>query len=214
MYSVPHSAITCWGKSAFVATQAAGACWQSRGAQPLRRRCAPPQVSAIIPAEHVAVQCTYFEKSVSTNWLVPVHQDLGIPVASRLHHPALSGWSEKEGTLFVQPPAQVLQELVAIRVHLDDCTEKDGPLRVVPGSHLLGKISADSAPSVRDSCGEVTCTLSRGAVLTMRPLLLHASSKAKGVSKRRVLHFLFGPRALPYGLQWPCPLATHATNKP
>jgi hypothetical protein len=31
---------------------------------------------------------------------------------------------------------------------------------------------------------------------------LHASSKATGTSRRRVLHFVFGPRALPYGLEW------------
>jgi len=36
----------------------------------------------------------------------------------------------------------------------------------------------------------------------MRPLLLHASSKGTGTSRRRVLHFLFGPRDLPLGLQW------------
>jgi hypothetical protein len=38
--------------------------------------------------------------------------------------------------------------------------------------------------------------------MAMRPLLLHASSKATGSSRRRVLHFLFGPPALPFGLEW------------
>jgi hypothetical protein len=35
-------------------------------------------------------------------------------------------------------------------------------------------------------------------------LLLHASSKAgaASASRRRVLHFLFGPRELPRGLRW------------
>jgi hypothetical protein len=36
----------------------------------------------------------------------------------------------------------------------------------------------------------------------MRPLALHASSKATGTSRRRVLHFVFGSAGLPYGLQW------------
>lgn len=40
-------------------------------------------------------------------------------------------------------------------------------------------------------------------VLLMRPLALHASSKATGSSRRRVLHFVYGPLALPYGLRWP-----------
>jgi hypothetical protein len=36
----------------------------------------------------------------------------------------------------------------------------------------------------------------------MRPLALHTSSKATGASRRRVLHFVFGPAELSYGLQW------------
>lgn len=36
----------------------------------------------------------------------------------------------------------------------------------------------------------------------MRPLLLHASSKATGRSRRRVLHFVYGPAQLPSGLRW------------
>lgn len=161
-----------------------------------------PEVTTLIPADYVAVQCTYFEKSVSTNWLVTVHQDLSIPVEIRIDHPDLSGWSEKEGCLYVQPPIGLLQELVAIRLHLDMCGDDDGPLRVVPGSHLLGRISPETAPLVRADRGEVACPVRRGSAMAMRPLLLHASSKAKGASKRRVLHFLFGPRSLPYGLRW------------
>jgi hypothetical protein len=36
----------------------------------------------------------------------------------------------------------------------------------------------------------------------MRPLLLHASSKAINPNRRRVLHFLFGSASLPLGLEW------------
>ena len=41
-----------------------------------------------------------------------------------------------------------------------------------------------------------------GAALVLRPLLLHASSKASGESRRRVLHFLFAPADPPNGLRW------------
>ena len=53
---------------------------------------------------------------------MPVHQDLSIPVREKVPHPALSGWSLKQGTCFVQPPLDVLQQLVAVRVHLDGGT--------------------------------------------------------------------------------------------
>jgi len=36
----------------------------------------------------------------------------------------------------------------------------------------------------------------------MKPLILHASSKATSAARRRVLHFVYGPKVLPFGLQW------------
>lgn len=84
------------------------------------------------------IQCTYFEKSVSRNWAVPPHQDLSIPVARRLEEAQLGGWSRKEGSVFVQPPVGLLEQLVAVRLHLEACTRADGPLQVLPGSHRSG----------------------------------------------------------------------------
>jgi hypothetical protein len=155
-----------------------------------------------LPHTHVAVQCTSFEKSVARNWLVPVHQDVAIPVAARIDHAALTGWSNKAGTWFVQPPAEVLAQLVAVRLHIDDCGVDDGALNVVAGSHRHGRLADAQAIALRDACGTVACPVPRGGAMLMRPLLLHASSKAMGASRRRVLHFLFGPRQLPLGLAW------------
>ncbi len=159
-------------------------------------------LSPLLTPSMVAVQCTYFEKSSARNWLVPVHQDLSIPVAHRVNNPSLGPWSEKEGALFVQPPSAVLQQLIAVRVHIDACTAADGPLRVLAGSHRLGKLDTQAAAAARQTHTEQVCTVARGGALVMRPLLLHASSKSTGNSQRRVLHFLFGPAALPLGLQW------------
>jgi len=156
-------------------------------------------LSALL-SESLAVQCTYFEKSASLNWLVPIHQDLSIPVAQRVSHSELRVWSVKEGALFVQPPPPLLERMVAVRVHLDHCATTDGPLRVVPGSHLSGIVPSHVAVAARSR--EVVCAAERGSALAIRPLLLHSSSKANGSSLRRVLHFLFGPPELPYGLSW------------
>ena len=161
-----------------------------------------PALAAFIPSGFVAAQCTYFEKSRSRNWLVSIHQDLSIPVAARIRDVALQGWSEKEGELFVQAPVPLLQQLVAVRLHIDECTPGDGPLRVVPGSHRRGRVEPEAALLARQEQGEVVCCGPRGSALVMRPLLLHASSRATGNGRRRVLHFLFGPHQLPHGLQW------------
>jgi hypothetical protein len=160
------------------------------------------QVGPLLPQGAVAVQCTLFDKSADNNWLVALHQDLSIPVRERVEHRECSGWSEKEGVLYVQPPVAVLEALVAVRAHLDDCGSANGPLRVVPGSHRHGRLSSEAAKALREQDGPFECTARRGDVLAMRPLLLHSSSKAQAHAPRRVLHFLFGPEQLPCGLKW------------
>ena len=167
------------------------------------RLLADARVAGALPRTHVAVQCTSFEKSLERNWLVALHQDVAIPVAARVDDPALTGWSNESGTWFVQPPVEVLEQLVALRLHIDDCGVDDGALKVVAGSHRHGRLGDAQALAARDTHGAITCAVPRGGAMLMRPLLLHASSKATGASRRRVLHFVFGPRALPCGLRWP-----------
>ena len=150
----------------------------------------------------VAVQCSYFNKNPEVNWLVAMHQDLSIPVKARIDGHGLTGWNVKEGRTFVHAPLHVLENLIAVRVHLDESGADNGPLRVVPGSHLLGRLSGDQHAQRRLDLGETECHVPRGGVLLMKPLLLHASSKAISPRSRRVLHFLFGPRELPLGLEW------------
>ncbi|HEY0062927.1 MAG TPA: hypothetical protein VGC21_12465 [Telluria sp.] len=75
-------------------------------------------------------------------------------------------------------------------------------LRAHPALALRGVIGNGDAVAARQATQELSCTARAGDVLVLRPLLLHASSKSSGTSKRRVLHFVFGPRDLPYALAW------------
>jgi len=160
------------------------------------------RIRSLLPRDAVAVQCTLFDKSPTKNWLVALHQDLSIPVRDRVDGPECSGWSEKEGQLYVQPPVSVLERLVAVRVHIDDCPAESGALRLVAKSHVEGRLSKEQAEALRSQYGETLVPVGRGGALVMRPLLLHASSKATSLTPRRVLHFVFGPRGLPLGLEW------------
>ena len=159
-------------------------------------------IAQLLPSDPVAVQCTLFNKSLQQNWLVSLHQDLSIPVRHRIDSPYCSGWSRKEGHWFVQPPVAVLEQLVAVRLHLDASTADNGPLRVVAASHRAGRLSDADAEAWRQRAGEVAVHVERQGALIMRPLLLHASSKSVGAEPRRVLQFLFGPRQIGYGLEW------------
>lgn len=171
-----------------------------------RRIHSDPRLSSVWHGASRAVLCTYFEKSPARNWLVALHQDLSIPVAERTEALSYSGWSEKDGRLFVQPPLEVLEQSVAVRVHLDASDEETGALKVVPHSHALGRLRPREAFAARGMHGERSVAIPRGGLMLMRPLLLHASSKVTGNGRRRVLHFLFSPSHLPGGVQWP-PLA-------
>jgi ectoine hydroxylase-related dioxygenase (phytanoyl-CoA dioxygenase family) len=160
-----------------------------------------PIIGNLLRRDAVAVQCTLFDKSPGKNWLVSLHQDLSVPVKGKVDGAECTGWSEKEGQVYVQPPTDVLEQIVAVRVHVDPCPLQSGPLRVVPGSHAFGRLNM-ARDELRKVHGELVVPVPRGGALLMRPMILHASSKASQPKPRRVLHFVFGPAHLPLGLAW------------
>lgn len=157
-------------------------------------------IPEIIPL--VAVQCTFFNKSAANNWLVAYHQDRSIPVAPSESSKDCPGWSQKEGMTFIHGPDELLAAMIAIRLHVDDSTSDNGPLRVIPDSHCLGTLLPQQIERLRHSSDDNQLTVGAGGIIAMRPLLLHASSKSRTMANRRVLHFLFGPTELPAGLEW------------
>src|SRR4051794_6230525 len=92
--------------------------------------------------------------------------------------------------------------MLAIRIHLDDCGEDNGALRVIPGSHRLGRLTSEQIDETVAAHEVVTCAASCGSALLMKPLLLHASSAALCPAHRRVLQVEFAADELPSGLRW------------
>jgi ectoine hydroxylase-related dioxygenase (phytanoyl-CoA dioxygenase family) len=88
--------------------------------------------------------------------------------------------------------------MLTLRIHLDDATEENGPLQVLPGSHTGRDATSPYRPPV-------TIFASAGDVLAMRPLLAHCSGPPQvGTQRhRRVIHLEFaaGPE-LPDGYRW------------
>ena len=148
------------------------------------------------------VRAIYFDKTPGANWKVPWHQDQAIAVKRRVDVTGFGPWSMKEGVAHVEPPASVLRGMLTVRIHLDDCGDDNGPLRVVPGSHRMGRLTPDAAERIRMEHGEVACTTSAGGAVLMRPLLLHASSSARSPAHRRVIHLEFTAEELPGELEW------------
>jgi ectoine hydroxylase-related dioxygenase (phytanoyl-CoA dioxygenase family) len=136
----------------------------------------------------VPFRATLFDKSSERNWSVVWHQDTALPLESRHADPAWGPWSLKEGVAYAHAPRWALDRVVALRVHLDEVGPANGPLRVLPGSPSAGVLSDDEVFALARSREAVDVVAGRGSVLAMHPLLVHASSRARSVRPRRVLH--------------------------
>jgi hypothetical protein len=91
--------------------------------------------------------------------------------------------------------AGVLSQMLALRIHLDDSTASNGPLRILPGTHLMGVMDDDTVHDLATKITPVDCIASRGSVIAMRPLTVHASSKSQTEAPRRVLHIEYAASA-------------------
>ncbi len=142
----------------------------------------------ILGADAFPFRATLFDKSPEVNWLVAWHQDRALPIQRRQDKAGWGPWSTKEGVLYAQAPANALEQVVALRLHFDDCLEANGPLRVLPATHRLGVLTGEAIDELASHVSPVECHVETGGVLVMSPLLLHASSKSKASGSRRVLH--------------------------
>ncbi len=133
-------------------------------------------------------QATLFEKSPNANWLVAWHQDRALPLREKRDTPGWGPWSLKQGVIHCLAPTPALCKVLALRVHLDDSTKQNGPLRVLPGTHRRGVLTGGDIRRLVKKMDSVECLVSQGGVLAIRPLLLHSSSKSRSEQNRRVLH--------------------------
>ena len=157
---------------------------------------------AVLGKHCFAVKGTFFNKTQESNWKVAWHQDLTIMVRERREAVGFGPWTIKEGIVHVQPTADILRRILAIRLHLDESGPDNGPLRVIPGSHKsVNRLSSEQVSSYPKE-GSVVCTVSRAGALLMRPLLIHASSACVTPKPRRVIHLEYSADELPGGLEW------------
>lgn len=159
-------------------------------------------VQQMVGPDAFMVRATLFDKTESANWGVFWHQDLAIAVQQRHQVEGFEGWTKKAGVVCCQPPAEIMHNIIAVRLHLDDCSSDNGALKVLRGSHHHGRISESSMPHLQTNFEEAVCEVSRGGAVLMNPLILHASSPKTEEGHRRVIHFEFTAQALPDPLEW------------
>jgi hypothetical protein len=165
-----------------------------------RRSVLPERLGHVLGPQFGLVRVLFFDKPPRQTWALPWHKDLTVAVhdnglgGAHFSHP-----TRKAGVPHAEAPLVVLQSMLTVRIHLDDATEENGALKVVPGSHRAGKaLVLDVAPPRLVPAG-------RGDVLLIRPLVAHCSGKSHPDTRRhrRVLHLEFAASPeLPDGYAW------------
>ena len=150
--------------------------------------------------DYFVVKSIYFDKPENSNWFVGWHQDLTISVNKKIEMPGYSSWTIKMNQFAVQPPVEILQDNFTIRVHLDNTDERNGALKVIPGSHSKGISRSENIDWENEK--EFICSVKRGSIMIMRPLLMHASDRTASDKKRRVIHIEFSKSNLSVGIDW------------
>jgi len=168
----------------------------------VRELARDPRITGLVPPGSRPVRAILFDKTPGANWNLGFHQDRAIPLKEKRETEGFTGWSEKDGVIHAIAPAHILENMTAVRLSLDDCGLENGPLRVLPGSHLHGLLDRDASARIQESTEEVACTVRAGGVVLMKSLLLHASSAATKPGHRRVLHIEFYSGVLPEGLEF------------
>lgn len=157
-------------------------------------------ISDLSESEYFLTKAIYFDKPSESNWFVAYHQDLSISVDKKADLENYVNWTFKKGQFGVQPPIEILQDTITIRIHLDKTDKNNGALKVIPKSHLNGIIRANSEDW--DLEKEFVCEVEKGGAMLMKPLTLHASNRTTNGKKRRVIHLEFNKHYLTEPLAW------------
>lgn len=165
-----------------------------------------PEVSEVLDTDQVSTvlhtildqpievaKVLLFDKTPDQNWALPWHQDTSIP--TRVGDPLDDGAEifMKDGVPHREAHSDELQRMLTLRLHLDDADENNGALRILPGSHQVGRLRQSQIQELFKTGTPHTCTVESGDLFMMRPLLVHQSHKSTVSARRRILHIELRP---------------------
>lgn len=157
-------------------------------------------ISNILGNDYFIVKSIYFDKPENSNWYVAYHQDLTISVDKKEAIENFVNWTKKQNQFAVQPPISVLENIVTLRIHLDETNSGNGALKVIENSNSKGIYRPETINWENEK--EVTCNVNKGGVMLMKPLILHSSGRTTNSKKRRVIHIELSNIDLPKEINW------------
>lgn len=157
-------------------------------------------IKEVFGEKYFVVKSIYFDKPEKSNWYVAYHQDLTISVDKKTELKGFGPWTTKQNQFAVQPPLDILENIFTIRIHLDDTDEHNGALKVIPTSHSKGIYRPETIDWSVET--ETICSVEKGGIMIMKPLLLHGSNRTTNGKKRRVIHIELSDQKLPKELDW------------
>lgn len=158
-------------------------------------------IRSISSGYNKVIKSIFFDKPPNANWIVNWHQDLTINLRNKKEVKGYKNWRSTKGRVIVQAPREFLEKIITIRIHLDDCTEENGALRIIEGSHKEGIIEIKDWIKEKEGIEKI-CEVSKGGIVLMKPLVLHSSRRTENMMNRRVIHIELLDEELPKGLEW------------
>ncbi len=159
-------------------------------------------VASEIGAGSRPVRAILFDKSEAANWALGWHQDRTIAVSHRADVNGFTCWTMKDGIQHTEPPFALLERMITARVHIDPVPADNAPLKVICGSHSLGRLSAAEVERIAKDSPTIACLAEVGDVWLYRTPILHASDRAAPGKRRRVLQIDYSADMLPGPLKW------------
>ncbi len=157
---------------------------------------------SVLGAEPKIVRVLFFDKTPDKNWVVTWHQDKTIALSNKVEIAGWGPWTIKDNIYHVQPPLEVLNQMITFRLHLDNSDSNNGCLKVIPGSHDSGILSQETINEITAIQEPHLCEVIAGDLVMMKPHILHSSSKSVNPLHRRVVHIEYSNYKLPDNLSW------------
>lgn len=160
------------------------------------------EIATVLGQSAHPVRAVLFDKNDKADWSLGWHQDRTIAVRERAEVPGFGPWSIKQGIRHVEPPFEVIERMVTVRIHIDPVDRDNAPLLIALGSHRQGRIPVTQVDAVVDGSAIYTCLAEAGDMWIYRTPILHASDAAKPGRRRRVLQVDYTAQDLPAPLEW------------